>query len=112
TIDYPRSRIDLAKKAPEGGTVIPVWCFSGLLLTPVEVNGQYKGNFLIDTGADSTLLAHSMAANLGVNKNTPGAALNLPIGGVGGLDEGVLMVPSVAIKTPFDSQQFDKMMAI
>jgi predicted aspartyl protease len=112
TIDYPRSRIDLAKTAPETGTVIPVWCFSGLMLTPVEVNGQYKGNFLIDTGADSTLLAHSMAANLGVNKNTPGAAINLPIGGVGGLDQGILMVPKVSLKTVVETKQFEMLMAL
>ena len=107
-----RSRIELAKKAPESGTVVPVWCFSGLLLAPVEVNGQYKGNFLIDTGADMTLLAHSMAGNLGINKNTPGAALNLPIGGVGGLDDGVLMVPAVTLKTPVETKRFDMLMSI
>jgi predicted aspartyl protease len=112
TIDYPNSRIDLAKKAPETGTVIPVWCFSGLLLTPVEVNGQFKGNFLIDTGADSTMLAHAMAANLGVHKNTPGAAVNLPIGGIGGLDEGILMVPGVTLKTPVETRRFDMVMAL
>jgi predicted aspartyl protease len=112
TIDYPRSRIELAKKAPETGTVVPVWCFSGLLLAPVELNGQHKGNFLIDTGADTTLLAHSMAGLLGVNKDTPGAALNLPIGGVGGLDEGVLMVRGVTLKTPVETKRFDMLMSI
>ena len=112
TIDYPRSRIELAKKAPATGTVVPVWCFSGLLLTAVEVNGQHKGNFLIDTGADATMLAQSMAGNLGVNKNTPGAALNLPIGGVGGLDNGVLMVPGVTLKTPMETKRFDVLLAI
>jgi len=112
TIDYPRSRIELAKKAPETGTAVPVWCFSGLLLIPVEVNGQYKGNFLIDTGADTTMLAQAMAANLGVNKNTPGAALNLPIGGVGGLDDGVLMVPGVTMKSPLETKRFDVLLAV
>jgi hypothetical protein len=53
-----------------------------------------------------------MAANLGVNKDTPGASLNLPIGGVGGLEDGILLVPSVTIKTPFETKQFDKIMAI
>ena len=112
TIDYPRSQIQLARKAPETGTAIPVWCFSGLLLVPVEVNGQHKGNFLIDTGADTTLLAHSMAGNLGVNKNTPGASLNLPIGGVGGLDAGVLIVPAVTLKTPIETKRFEVLMSI
>ena len=112
TIDYPRSQIELSRKVPETGTIVPVWFFGGLLLVPADVNGKFKGNFLIDTGADGTLLAHSMANNLGVNKNTPGATLNLPIGGVGGLDDGVLLVPSVTLKTPFESKQFDSMMAI
>jgi predicted aspartyl protease len=112
TIDYPRTQIELSKKAPETGTVIPAWCFSGLLLVPVEVNGKIKANFLIDSGADSTLLAHSVANSLGVNKNTPGATLDLPIGGIGGLDDGVLVVPSVSLKTPFGTKQYDKLMAI
>jgi tetratricopeptide (TPR) repeat protein len=112
TMDYPRSRIELTRKAPEGGTVVPVWFFGGLLLVPVEVNSRHKGNFLIDSGADSTLLAYSMANALGVNKDTPGAAVDLPIGGIGGLDAGVLMVPSVTLKTPFETKQFDRVMAI
>jgi predicted aspartyl protease len=112
TINYPRTQIELARKPPAGGAVIPAWFFSGLLLIPSEVNGKFTGNFLIDTGADGTLLAHSMASNLGINKNTPGAALNLPIGGIGGLDDSVLLVPSVTLKTPVGSAQFEKMMAV
>ena len=112
TIDYAKSQIELSKKAPTTGTAIPVWCFSGLLMVPVDVNGKFKGNFLIDTGADSTLLAYSMANELGVNKNTPGAVLDLPIGGIGGLDDGVLVVPSVTLKSPFATKQYEKLMAI
>jgi predicted aspartyl protease len=112
TIDYPRSQIELSKTAPTTGTVIPVWCFSGLLMVPVDVNAKFKGNFLIDSGADSTLLSHALANELGVNKNTPGATLDLPIGGIGGLDDGVLVVPSVNLKTPFATKQFDRLMAI
>jgi len=112
TMDYPRSQIQLSRKAPEGGTVVPAWFFGGLLMVPVEVNGKHKGNFLIDSGADSTLLAYTMANALGVNKDTPGAAVDLPIGGIGGLDDGVLMVPSVTLKTPFETKQFDRVMAI
>jgi predicted aspartyl protease len=112
TMDYPRNQIELARKAPEGGLVVPAWFFSGLLLIPTEVNGRFKGNFLIDSGADTTLLAYSMANNLGVNKNTPGASLDLPIGGIGGLDDGVLVVPGVTLKTPFETKQFEKVMAI
>ena len=112
TMDYPRSQIELSKTPPATGTVVPTWFFSGLLMVPVDVNGKFKGNFLIDSGADSTLLSHAMANELGVNKDTPGAILNLPIGGIGGLDDGVLVVPSVSMKTPFATKQFDKMMAI
>ena len=112
TIDYPRSQVELSRKAPETGTVVPVWFFSGLFLTPVEVNGKTKGNFLIDTGADGTLLAASMANNLGVNKNTPGAKLDLPIGGIGGLEDSVLLVPSVTLKATFESRQFASLMAV
>jgi predicted aspartyl protease len=112
TIDYPGSQIELSRKPPSGGKALEAWFFSGLLLLPSEVNGKFTGNFLLDTGADGTLLSHSMAANLGVNKNTPGAALDLPIGGVGGLEDGILLVPSVTLKTPFETKQFDKMMSI
>jgi predicted aspartyl protease len=112
TIDYPRDRIELSRKAPDSGVAVPVWFFSGLLLAPVEVNGTLKGNFLIDSGADGTLLAHSLANALGVNKDTPGAALKLPIGGVGGLDDGVLMVPSVTLKSAFETRKFEPIMAI
>jgi predicted aspartyl protease len=112
TIDYPKGQLELARKAPETGTVVPVWCLSGLLLTSVDVNGQHKGNFLIDSGADSTLLAHSMAANLGINRSTPGASVSLPIGGVGGLDGGLLMVPSVTLKTAFETKSFPTLMAL
>jgi hypothetical protein len=74
TMDYPRNQIQLSRKAPEGGTVVPAWFFGGLLMVPVEVNGKHKGNFLIDSGADSTLLAYTMANSLGVNKDTPGSS--------------------------------------
>jgi hypothetical protein len=53
-----------------------------------------------------------MANNLGVNKNTPGATLDLPIGGIGGLDDGVLVVPSVTLKSPFETKQYEKVMAL
>ena len=61
TIDYPGVRSNCRRKLRQTGTAIPVWFFSGLLMVPVDVNGKFKGNFLIDTGADSTLLAYSMA---------------------------------------------------
>jgi len=112
TIDYPGSQLELSRKPPTGGTAIQAWFFSGLLLVPSQVNGKFDGNFLLDTGADGTLLSHSMASDLGVNKDTPGAALDLPIGGVSGLEDGILLIPSVTLKTPFETKQFDKMMAV
>jgi hypothetical protein len=112
TIDYPGSQLELSRKPPTGGTAIQAWFFSGLLLVPSQVNGKFDGNFLLDTGADGTLLSHSMASDLGINKDTPGAALDLPIGGVSGLEDGILLIPSVTLKTPFETKQFDKMMAV
>ena len=112
TINYPQSQIELTHEAPATGTAIPAWSFSGLLLVPVQVNNTFSGNFLIDTGADNTLLAHAMANDLGINKDTPGALLNLPIGGIGGLDDGVLLVPSVTLQTPFERKRFETLMSI
>jgi predicted aspartyl protease len=112
TIDYPRAQMELARKAPEAAKPVPVWCFGGLLLVPVEVNGKWKGNFLIDSGADGTLLSHSMANTLGIYEDTPGARIPLPIGGVGGLENGVLQVPSVNLKSAFETRTFDSLMAI
>ena len=64
------------------------------------------------TSASARCDVHDMAAKLGITKNTPGAALNLPIGGIGGLDDGVLIVPNVTLKTPIESKGFDVLMAI
>ena len=33
---------------------------------PLEVNGKHRGNFIVDTGAVTTVISHNMAANLGV----------------------------------------------
>jgi len=113
TLDYPKQQLEISRKLPaEGGTVVPLWCFSGLLLAPVEVNGKFKANLLIDTGADNTLLSHAVAEELGITKDTPGAQLNLPIGGVGGLDNGVLMVPNVSLKTSFDEKTYDVLLSL
>jgi tetratricopeptide (TPR) repeat protein len=113
TVDYPQRRLELSRKLPAAaGTPVPVWCFSGLLLAPVEVNGKIRANLLIDTGADNTLLSHALAAELGVNKDTPGARLEFPIGGVGGLDDGVLMVPDVTLKSAIDTKTYDVLLAL
>jgi hypothetical protein len=31
---------------------------------------------------------------------------------VSGLEDGILLIPSVTLKTPFETKQFDKMMAV
>ncbi len=50
-------------------------------------------------GAVTTVLSHSMAAQLGINENTPGAKVDLGIAGVGGFEGVVLKVPNVTFKT-------------
>ena len=47
----------------------------------MSANGK-QGNFIVDTGAVTTVLSHSMAGQLGVNPNTPGAKIDLGIAGV------------------------------
>jgi predicted aspartyl protease len=114
TIDYPAGQLLLSRKAapvPAGAEVLPVWFFSNLLLLPLDVNGK-RGNFIIDTGAVTTVLSHSMAAELGVNENTPGAKIDLGIAGVGGFEGVVLKIPNVTFKTPKNTEVFPQVVAI
>ena len=114
TVDYPAGQLQLARKrtqAPAGTEVIPVWFFSNLLLVPLEVNGK-RGNFIVDTGAVTTVLSHNMAAELGVNVNTPGAKVNMGIAGVGGFEGVVLKVPKVTFKTGKNTELFPQVVAI
>jgi hypothetical protein len=53
-----------------------------------------------------------MAAQLGVNENTPGAKVELGIAGVGGFEGVVLKVPDVTFKTPKNSEVFPQVVAI
>jgi hypothetical protein len=85
---------------------------SNLLLMPVEVNGQHLGNFLIDTGAVTTVVSHGMAKNLGITEDSAGARLQVPMGGIGGRDGSVLMVPNVTLKTPTASEHLDAVVSI
>lgn len=119
TVNYPQSRLELVRSSTSSGpagsgaaNAIPVWCISNLLLLPVEVNGQHRGNFLIDTGAVTSVLSHGMAKQLGVTEDTPGAKLPVPIAGVGGSDGSVLVVPGVTLKTPVESKRLDQVVAI
>jgi hypothetical protein len=113
TVDYPASQLELARKrvpnAP--GEAVPAWFFSNLLLVPLDVNGKH-GNFVVDTGAVTTVLSHSMAANLGVTPNTPGAKVDLGLSGVGGFEGIVLKVPNVTLKTPKNSEVFPQVVSI
>jgi hypothetical protein len=114
TIHYPAGQLILSKQqdaGPAGREVLPVWFFSNLLLLPLEVNGK-RGNFIVDTGAVTTVLSHSMAAQLGIDANTPGAKVNMGIAGVGGFEGVVLKVPNVTFKTPKNAEEFPQVVAI
>jgi len=114
TVDYPANRLLLSKrpddKAPKP-EVLPVWFFSNLLLLPLDVNGK-RGNFIVDTGAVTTVLSHSMAAEFGVTEKTPGAKVDMGIAGVGGFEGVVLKIPNVTFKTPKNTEAFPQVVAI
>jgi hypothetical protein len=114
TVNYPAGQLELSRKRPPataGSETMPVWYFSNLLLMPLDVNGK-RGNFIVDTGAVTTVMSHSMAAQLGVNENTPGAKVDLGIAGVGGFEGVVLKVPNVTFKTPRNSEAFPQVVSI
>jgi len=116
TVDYPSGELLLSKRparnaTPESGEVLPVWFFSNLILLPLEVNGK-KGNFIVDTGAVTSVLSHSMAAQLGIDEKTPGAKINMGIAGVGGFEGVVLRIPGVTFKTPKNTEVFPQVVAI
>lgn len=115
TVNYPGNQLELARKRTpsiSSSEVLPAWYFSNLLLVPVDVNGQHRGNFIVDTGAVTTVISHGMAANLGINENTPGAKIDLGIAGVGGFEGVVLRVPNVTFKTAKSSEVFPQVVSI
>jgi predicted aspartyl protease len=113
TINFPENLMELSRKADLTRTnTIPVWYFYNLLLVSLEVNGQHRGNFVVDTGAVTTVLSHGMARELGVDEHTEGAKIDLGIAGVGGVQGVVLRVPNVNLKTPHDSELFPQVVAI
>jgi len=114
TVNYPASQLEISRKRPAitaDTEVLPAWYFSNLLLVQINVNGK-PGNFIVDTGAVTTVLSHSMAAQLGVNPNTPGAKIDLGIAGVGGFEGIVLKVPNVTFKTAKNTESFPQVVAI
>ena len=113
SIDYPRSRIEF-NVSDDGlrADPIPAWFFSNLILLPLEVNDLHEGLFLLDTGAVTTVLSHSMAAKLGVDENTPGAGIGGSIAGIAGGAGTVFLVPDVTLETPENREYFPQVIAI
>jgi hypothetical protein len=113
TVNYADSRLELSKKLPPPeGERLDAWYFGNLLLVPLNVNGKFQGNFVVDTGAVATVLSHSMAAKLGVTENTPDAKVNVGVAGVGGMEGSVLRVPNVTFKTSQNMEGFPQVVAI
>jgi len=115
TVNYPGNQLEISRKRPAANPaseVLPAWYFSNLLLVPVQVNGQHRGNFIVDTGAVTTVISHNMAATLGVDEKTPGARIDLGIAGVGGFEGVVLRVPNVTFKTAKNSETFPQVVSI
>src|SRR5262249_30468302 len=114
TVNYPGNQLELSRKrtpASAGAEVLPAWYFSNLLLIPMSANGK-QGNFIVDTGAVTTVLSHNTAEQLGINPNTPGAKIDLGIAGVGGFEGVVLRVPNVTFKTAKNTEAYPQVVAI
>ena len=114
TVNYPENRLELSTKATAGPTTeaLPAWVFNNLVVVPIEVNGQFHGNFVVDTGAVTTVLSHSMAAKLGITPDSPGAKVEMGLAGVGGMEGVVLKVTNVTFKTAKNSEEFPQVVAI
>jgi predicted aspartyl protease len=116
TVNYPEGQMELVRKAPDNSDgAIPAWYFSNLLLVTLEVTsptGTHRGNFVVDTGAVTTVLSHRMAKNLGVDENTPGAKIDFGVAGVGGLEGVVLRVPDVTFRLQTFSESYPQVVAI
>src|SRR3989442_1569782 len=113
-VNYPANQLEISRKrspVTAGTEVLPAWYFSNLLLIPLNANGKL-GNFIVDTGAVTTVLSHNMAAQLGITRNTPGAKIDLGIAGVGGFEGIVLKVPNVTFKTARNTESFPQVVAI
>lgn len=111
SIDYPKSQMTLSHKPASTTDAIPVWYFSNILLLPADIGGQH-GNLILDTGAITSVTSLEVANALGINDKTPGAKVNLGIGGVGGAQEMVLMLPKLTLKTSRQSETLSQVLAI
>jgi predicted aspartyl protease len=112
SIDYPAGRLELSRKqGTVTGESIPARFFSNLLLVPLDVNG-HQGNFVVDTGAVTTVLSHNMAEKLGVNAETPGARIDLGVAGVGGFEGLVLRVRDVTFTAGRIKEHYPQVVSI
>jgi predicted aspartyl protease len=111
TINYPEGRMELSHNPVTTPDAIPIWCVSNMLLLPADANGK-PGNFIVDTGAITSVLSLSMANAMGVNEKTPGALVDLGIAGVGGAQGVTLMLPPVTLKTARQSEALSQALAI
>jgi predicted aspartyl protease len=111
TINYPDGRMELTHKPVTTPDGVPIWCVSNMLLLPADANGK-PGNFIVDTGAITSVLSLSMANAMGVNEKTPGAQVDLGIAGVGGAQGITLMLPPVTLKTARQSEALSQALAI
>ena len=113
SIDYRRDRIEFnAPEVSDNVEHIPSWFFNNLVLIPLTINGEHQGNFLVDTGAVTTVLSHNMAATLGVTEDTPGAKIDLGLAGIGGFEGVVLLVPEVVFTTEKNLEGFSQVVSI
>ena len=111
TINYPGSRLELSHQPVSTSDAIPIWCVSNMLLLPADVNGK-QGNFIVDTGAITTVLSLTMANAMGINEKTPGAVVDMGIAGVGGAQGVTLMLPQLTLKTVRQSEILGQTLAI
>jgi tetratricopeptide (TPR) repeat protein len=112
-VNYPQSRLELSRKPPAtAGEKLEGRYFSNLILVPLELNGSFQGNFVVDTGAVTTVLAHSMAARLGVTEETPGAKVDAGLAGVGGMQGSVLGVQDVTFRAGQLTETFPQVVSI
>jgi predicted aspartyl protease len=111
TINYPASRIELSRQPVAAVAALPVWCIGNMLLLPAEINGK-QGNFIVDTGAITTVLSLTMANAMGINEKTPGALVDMGIAGVGGAQGITLMLPQLTMKTIRQTEVLGQSLAI
>ncbi len=112
TIDYPQSRIEFDATEEAALDTIPSWFFNNLVLLPLKVNGEHEGLFLVDTGAVTTVVSHSLAATLGVDEDTPGAKIDLGLAGITGFEGSVLRVDDVTFTTPKNREEYSYVVSI